>query len=289
LGKEFFDRLPTSAGIYKMYGDQGELLYVGKAKNLKARLMSYRRVKITESSRKTLTLIHRILHIQYELCENEESALIRENQLLRELKPPFNIANTTPETYFYFTVKVLDEKQLKDKAVSIILNLTFEPNEPEAAVFGAFKGLGSCHRAFFALRRLLWLVHERDESENLSYPIHLMRRQKLQPHFCTLHKSWLNLLAGFLHGFSYSPIQKEPELVLALRAELGRIQNCDLFHLQWIEEDISVLLRFYFSGPVRNSRLKAFSNEDSATIEKNQVDDLMVRKRFANPQLRSES
>lgn len=281
LGKPFFDGLPKAPGIYKMFGDDGSLLYVGKAKDLHARLMSYRRVKITERSTKTLRLIHQISSIDIELCENEECALVRENELLRDLKPPFNIANIAPETYFYFTVTLEQENGIHQDPVRVDINLVFEPTDKEAAVFGAFKGLARCHRAFFALRRMLWMATHADPKSDYSYPLNLIKRQRLQAHPCTLTKPWLNLLAGFFHGFSYSPLQKEPELTTALRIASLQFTHWDLFHQNWIKEDIDLLVSFYRSGPVRNAQLKRFSDQDASTIEKNRVDDLIVKKRFA--------
>ena len=45
VGEHFFEELPKQSGIYKMYGSAGRLLYVGKAKNLRNRLFTYRRAK----------------------------------------------------------------------------------------------------------------------------------------------------------------------------------------------------------------------------------------------------
>ena len=254
-----------------MYDDYGHLLYVGKAKNLRTRLMSYRRIKITTTSRKSLRLVHQVSEIQWEESRSEKAALLLENRLLRKLKPPFNVVNTTPETYFYFTVKILEE-ELPDSApiapntMPIVITLSMTPNDPEAAVFGAFKGLASSQRAFFALRRMLWLVHERNESDPFYYPLHFIRRQKLHPHHCALTKFWLNQLAGFFHGMSLPPTQSEPDFVLSLRELANQIKNCDPFHTNWIQEDIESLLKFFRTGPKRNASLKKFSKKNSATI-----------------------
>jgi hypothetical protein len=281
FGKDFYADIPRSPGIYKMFGDDDGLLYVGKAKNLRTRLMSYRRIKITSQSRKSIRLVHQIAKIKWEICASEEAALIRENELLRDLKPPFNVVNTAPETYFYFSVKVLEDELIRHGQLPISITLSMKPADPEAAIFGAFKGIASCHRAFFAFRRLFWLISEHNDTDELYYPIHLFRRQKLHPHHCALEKIWLNRLAGFLHGNSPAPTQNEPELIQALREFVGRIKNCDPFHRNWMEEDITALMKFYRTGPARNSKIKPLSDFDSSTIEQTSLDDLMVKRLFS--------
>jgi hypothetical protein len=258
IGKEFFSALPTSPGVYKMFDDYGHLLYVGKAKNLRRRLMSYRQIKITTLARKSLRLVHQVSEIQWEHCRSEKAALTLEKRLLRKLKPPFNVVNTSPELNFYFTVKTAEDVQAVDSfafitqktnedSVPVEIALSMTPGDPDTATFGAFKGLASSQRAFFALRRMLWLVHERKASEPFYYPVHLIRRQKLHPHSCALSKFWLDQVIRFFHEMSLAPTQTEnevePELILHLRACASEMNNCDPFHAKWIQEDIDTLLK----------------------------------------------
>lgn len=53
MGKAFFEQLPRKPGVYKIFGRSEELLYVGKAKDLRNRLLTYRRAKMGTISRKT--------------------------------------------------------------------------------------------------------------------------------------------------------------------------------------------------------------------------------------------
>ena len=197
-----------------MYGDDGDLLYVGKAKK-----SAHAAHELSPNQKLPRALANRFasstkfLKSNSKRCKSEEAALKKENALLRKLKPPFNVANTSPETYFYFTVKILEEESIIGERTPIILTLSMNPADPEAAVFGAFKGLASSHRAFFALRRLLWLVSERNEEDLLYYPIHLIRRQRLYPHHCSIEKSWLN---RFGRIFSWDLACALPSLSLIL-------------------------------------------------------------------------
>ena len=105
LGKVFFDELPIKPGVYRMYGRAGRLLYLGKAKNLRSRLFTYRRVRHDNSSRKVRRLVRMTHKINIELCASEEAALLKENALIREHRPEFDRAKKSPETYYFLTLR----------------------------------------------------------------------------------------------------------------------------------------------------------------------------------------
>lgn len=92
LGRDFFLRLPSSPGVYLMRNAAGEVLYVGKAKSLRARLNSYRVANPDRLPRRHLRLLSLVTCIDLEICADELSALAREAELLRSLKPRFNRA-----------------------------------------------------------------------------------------------------------------------------------------------------------------------------------------------------
>lgn len=72
VGKLFFEELSTKPGVYKIYGRSEDLLYVGKAKNLRNRLFSYRRAKMGTTPRKTIRLIWMTQKINIEVCKSEK-------------------------------------------------------------------------------------------------------------------------------------------------------------------------------------------------------------------------
>lgn len=99
LGADFFRHAPESAGVYLMR-DAGEtVLYVGKARNLRKRLTYYRVANPDRIPRRHLRLLRAVQQIQFELCLDESSALARESELLRSLRPRFNRAGTWPGGY----------------------------------------------------------------------------------------------------------------------------------------------------------------------------------------------
>lgn len=92
LGREFFRHLPERPGVYQMRGAEERVLYVGKAKNLRHRLCSYRVANPERMARRTLRLLNLVEDIAWEECGDEAAALRREAELLVEIKPRFNRA-----------------------------------------------------------------------------------------------------------------------------------------------------------------------------------------------------
>jgi predicted GIY-YIG superfamily endonuclease len=96
LGREFFRRVPERPGVYLMRDAAGAVLYVGKAKDLRKRLGSYRVANPDRLARRHLRLLRAVAGIDFEECPDEASALTRESELLRTLRPRFNLAGTWP-------------------------------------------------------------------------------------------------------------------------------------------------------------------------------------------------
>jgi excinuclease ABC subunit C len=104
--KEFFNisiTIPNNPGIYKYYDADNQLLYVGKAKNLKKRVSSY--FSKTLTTYKTHELVKRIHHIEFTIVNNEQDAFLLENSLIKEYQPKYNINLKDDKTYPYIVIK----------------------------------------------------------------------------------------------------------------------------------------------------------------------------------------
>jgi hypothetical protein len=96
LGADFFRQAPTGPGVYIMRAASGAVLYVGKAKNLRKRLASYRVANPERLPRRQLRLLRAVERIELHECDSEAAALARESGLLRSIRPKFNRAGTWP-------------------------------------------------------------------------------------------------------------------------------------------------------------------------------------------------
>jgi len=102
--KKIAHTLPKQPGVYKFVDPNEKILYVGKAKNLKARLSSYfgqRRDRLA----KTKVLVKKADHIEYTIVETEHDALLLERTLIRKHQPRYNVALKDGKSYTYICVK----------------------------------------------------------------------------------------------------------------------------------------------------------------------------------------
>ncbi|MFC3116694.1 excinuclease ABC subunit UvrC [Cellvibrio fontiphilus] len=103
----FLSSTTQQPGIYQMFGADGAILYVGKAKNLKARLSSYFRK--TGLTPKTQALVARIARIEVTVTASETEALILEQNLIKSNRPPYNILLRDDKSYPYIFISSGEE------------------------------------------------------------------------------------------------------------------------------------------------------------------------------------
>ncbi len=100
--KAFVQRLPSRPGVYRMCGANGEILYVGKARNLKARVGSYFHAGNVEP--KVQALVGQVARIDVTLTDSETEALLLEYNLIKEHKPRFNVILRDDKSFPYIYV-----------------------------------------------------------------------------------------------------------------------------------------------------------------------------------------
>ena len=100
--KPILSTIPNKPGVYRYFDKDGELIYVGKAKNLKRRVSSYFN---KEQTGKTRVLVSKIADIKFIVVESESEALLLENNLIKQYKPRYNIMLKDDKTYPWICVK----------------------------------------------------------------------------------------------------------------------------------------------------------------------------------------
>ena len=100
--KEKIAILPSSPGVYSYYDADGNIIYVGKAKNLKRRVSSY--FNRTHDSRRTNLLVRAIADMSYIVVPTEQDALNLENAMIKEYKPRYNVLLKDDKSYPWICV-----------------------------------------------------------------------------------------------------------------------------------------------------------------------------------------
>jgi hypothetical protein len=110
LGAAFFREAPEGAGVYVMRDAGGAPLYVGKARNLRRRLCSYRVANPERMPRRHLRLLRAVTRIELIECADEAAASDKEAELLLAWKPKFNRAGTWPATEHFVLWRTTDDR-----------------------------------------------------------------------------------------------------------------------------------------------------------------------------------
>jgi len=101
--KDNLKRLPGRPGVYRMFGDGGEVLYVGKARDLKARVSNYTR--LGGHTQRIARMISMTRRMEFVVTESETEALLLEASLIKSLKPRFNVLLRDDKSFPYILIR----------------------------------------------------------------------------------------------------------------------------------------------------------------------------------------
>jgi len=187
---------PTSAGVYRMISKTGEVLYVGKAKNIKKRIVWYTKFeKLPTRLKRMVALVDKM---EFIIAQNEAAALLIENELIKRFSPKFNILLKDDKSFPYLTI---DEKEdfpaLKKYRGKKEKNLRY---------FGPFANAGAVNQVMDMVQKVFLLRSCKDSVlKNRTRPclLYQIKRcsapcaQKISP--LEYHQSVQNMIA-FLSG-----------------------------------------------------------------------------------------
>ena len=142
--KEAIARLPDSPGVYRFYNSSNELIYIGKAKNLKKRVNSYF-TKAAGVNRKTLKLVSEVTGIEYTVSDTEFDALLLENNFIKQKQPKYNILLKDDKTFPYICI-------LKERFPRIIYTRKYNPEQGE--YFGPYSSVSAMKNVLDLVRKL---------------------------------------------------------------------------------------------------------------------------------------
>lgn len=221
FGIEFLDQVPREPGVYQVYDQKDQLIYVGKAKNLRRRLGQYRNAKRFKKHLKMREIVNEGVRLEYQVCRSELDALAIELKWIQEKRPKWNVAGA-----FYFLYPMIGIR--KTEGTYSFCYTTSPEVFPDFEFHGAFRSRWIVGEAFFSWMKLLGYVGHRVQS-NARIPgkfayLYSFRR---------LPQEWGTVFTLFLKGDSKQALE---ELILALvenaaaRKRSKQIQEC-LNHL----------------------------------------------------------
>jgi excinuclease ABC subunit C len=150
--KDFVAALPRRPGVYRMYGREGELLYVGKARSLKDRVSSY--FSPSKVDPRIQALVGHIANIEVTVTNSETEALLLEYNLIKQHKPRFNVVLRDDKSFPYIRLR-------EDHEFPQLMFYRGSRNEP-GRYFGPFPNAGAVKETLQQLQKLFRIRNCRD-------------------------------------------------------------------------------------------------------------------------------
>ncbi len=228
------DTLPTNPGVYLMKDDKGEVIYVGKAINLRNRVRSYFHAPNGQDP-KTVRLVDHIRDIEFIITESELEALVLECNLIKKWKPHFNIRLKDDKRYPY--IKVTWQEPFPK------VFLTRRMDNDGARYFGPFTAVWAVHETLDTLRKVFpYLTCDReitgrDKRACLYYDIGLCMAPCIAVSTREDYRAMIERLCMFLEG-------KTEEVTAAIRARLDEaVHNLEFERAARYRDQLQALAR----------------------------------------------
>ena len=147
LIRDFVSRLPAKPGVYRMYDAKGDVIYVGKARNLRNRVANYTR--LWGHTNRIAAMISLTVNMEFVTTSTEAEALLLEANLIKKLKPRFNVVLRDDKSFPYILIA-------KDHAVAQLVKHRGARNR-KGSYYGPFASAGAVNRAINTLQKAFLL------------------------------------------------------------------------------------------------------------------------------------
>jgi len=261
FGEEFIGSVPNVPGVYRVFSAEGNLIYIGKAKNLRRRLRQYRNAKRRKKHFKMRAIVREADRIEFEICPSDLEACLLEARLIQELRPKWNVAGA-----FHFLYPMVG---MKCDGGTFSFCFTTDPG---ATVFkdfefhGAYRSRHFTGEAFFSLMKLLKFVG------------HPVRGKQVVPKYSYLYSfrqmgpEWLPIWRGFWKGESKTALE---ELILAM------VENAAARRTpKTVQDHLNSLKRFWRHEAVFLANARKHTQYEQYPVPQAERDFVFLRYRF---------
>jgi len=290
---EKIKNLPNKPGVYQYFDENGKLLYIGKAKNLKKRVKSYFRFNPFRASDNLSPRIYKMISevkdLNYIVVESENDALILENSLIKQLKPKYNILLRDDKTYPYIyidysedfpmpqiTRKVIKNKNVKyfgpfSSGANALLKTIYE-EIPLVQSKSCLKGKKAC--IYYEIKRCLapciGNITKEEYKKYLQKAINLIQnKEKILEILNKKMQKYANNLQFEEAAEIRDRIKSIQSAEIYSNVDLAKLEDLDIFVVEIFEKK-AVVVRIF----VRNGKVIASSNsiiKSQTIIDKNEI------------------
>ncbi|WP_338472426.1 GIY-YIG nuclease family protein [Niallia sp. XMNu-256] len=193
--KEKAKLLPSTPGVYLMKDSHGNIIYVGKSKNLKSRVSSYFQQSIQHSN-KVIKLVHHLKDFEIIQTDTEFEAFMLECKLIKEIQPLYNRLMKNPLSYTYIKIKM-------DKSCHRIELVNDIEQGDSNLYFGPFSSKGGTEKAIQGLKEMFKLECNHKTSKNspcLNYSLGLCMGMCFDTNALEEYHHTIDKIIGLLQG-----------------------------------------------------------------------------------------
>lgn len=151
LDLQTIDELPKKTGVYKFYNEDNSLIYIGKSKNIRSRVMQHLK---NNSSKKGVTMREELIRVEFELTGSETIALLKESELIKKFKPRYN-RSLRKDKYPFGLYTFKDGHGYINLIVDRIKNKSAAPLTTFSSKLESNRFLGYCHEHYTLCKKLI--------------------------------------------------------------------------------------------------------------------------------------